>query len=40
MVKRLMPPSVSYSYTIAAWFRPDWGRATSAFSTWIITGAG
>src|SRR5579859_7312732 len=38
-LKRLMPPSVRYSYTTAAPCSPDCGRASGRFSTWTITGA-
>ena len=38
-LKRLMPPSVTYSYTIAASCSPDCGRAAGRFSTWTSIGA-
>ena len=37
-LKRLMPPSVTYSYTIAASCSPDCGRAAGRFSTWTSNG--
>ena len=38
-LNRLMPPSVTYSYTVAASWRPDCGRAAGRFSTWTSNGA-
>src|SRR6266550_2893250 len=38
-LKRLMPPSVTYSYTIAASCSPDCGRAAGMFSTCTSNGA-
>src|SRR5438270_7556006 len=39
-VKRVMPPSVRYSWTRSAFWRPECGRDWGAFSTWTIAGGG